>query len=275
MTRLILLLTGIVLLISCRSTKKIQTAISTKDTSVLVAVNSQSLENSKRNDTLVYLHRLLQQVDSSRIRYTTFTAKVNVDYRSGEGRNYNLNAVIRMYKDSAIWMSANALLGIEALRVYITKDSVKVLDKLNKVYTARSVDYLRDLTALPVDLSTLQDLIIGNPVFLDSNVVSYSNHDNIVSVLSVGSFFKNLISFDRDERELVHSKLDDADITRNRTADLTYSDYDDKKGVNFSTKRNITVAEKKKLDIRLDFRQYDFNQGVSFPFNIPRNYDRN
>ena len=75
-----------------------------------------------------------------------------------------------MYKDSAIWLSANAILGIEAMRVLITRDSVKLLDKLNKVYTARSVDYLQDLTSLPLDLPTLQDLIIGNAVFVGFTV---------------------------------------------------------------------------------------------------------
>jgi hypothetical protein len=169
----------------------------------------------------------------------------------------------------------NALLGIDAMRLFITRDSVKLLDKLNKTYTARSVDYLQEVSALPLDLYTLQDLIIGNPVFLDSNVVSYSNGNNQVALLSIGEWFKNLITLMESDMSLVHSKLDDADINRNRTADLTYSDYENKKGVPFSTKRRITVAEKTRLDIRMDFKQYDFNQEVSFPFSVPKNYDRN
>jgi hypothetical protein len=51
---------------------------------------------------------------------------------SGDGKNYDVNATMRMYKDSAIWLSANAVLGIEAMRVLITKDSVKLLNKLDK-----------------------------------------------------------------------------------------------------------------------------------------------
>ena len=89
---------------------------------------------------------------------------------------------------------ANALLGIEAMRVLITKDSVKLLDKLNKTYTARSVSYLQDVTDLPLDLKILQDLIIGNAVFLDSNIVSYSNGNNVINILSVGRWFKNLLT---------------------------------------------------------------------------------
>jgi outer membrane lipoprotein-sorting protein len=160
------------------------------------------------------------------------------------------------------------------MRLFITKDSVKLVDKLNKTYTARRVDYLQEVTSLPLNLYNLQDLIIGNPIFLDSNIVSYSAKNNQIALLSLGELFKNLITVDESNKTLLHSKLDDADPTRNRTADLTYSDYETKKGPLFSTQRRIVVTEKKRLDIKLDFKQYDFNQDVSFPFNIPKNYDR-
>lgn len=271
MKRLIVCMVFIALLASCRSTKKIQTAIAKRDT---VAVVNPPTEN-KKNDTLQWIGAALHRIDSNHINFQTFSAKVKVDYTSSDGKNYDVNANVRMYKDSAIWIAVNALLGIDAMRLYITKDSVKLLDKINKTYTARSVDYLQEVTSLPLDLNVLQDLIIGNPVFLDSNIVSYSVNNNQIAMLSLGEMFKNLLTLNADDKTLLHSKLDDADIARNRTADLTYSDYENKKGVLFSTKRRIVVAEKNRLDIKLDFRQYDFNQDVSFPFTVPKNYDRN
>ena len=268
MTRSLILLASIALLVSCRSTRKIQTAISKKDTMAASA-------DARKNDTMTLINDALRQVDSNQIDFSTFSAKVGIDYQGSDGKKYDVNAVIRMYKDSAIWISANAILGIEAMRVLITRDSIKLLDKLNKNYTARSLDYLQDVTALPLDLKTVQDLIIGNAVFLDSNVVSYSNGNGVVNLLSVGQWFKNLLTLTESDKMILHSKLDDADITKNRTADLTYGDYENKKGRPFSTRRRITIAEQKRLDIKLDFKQYDFNQEVSFPFSIPKNYDRN
>ena len=73
----------------------------------------------------------------------------DVDYRGGDDKHYDVNATIRMHKDSLIWASVNAVLGIEAMRLLITKDSVFLLDKLNKTYTTRSVDYLQEETSLP------------------------------------------------------------------------------------------------------------------------------
>lgn len=81
-----------------------------------------------------------------------------------------------------------------------------------------------------------------------------------------------LITISDPEKLLQSSKLDDLDEQRNRTSYLTYSDYETKKGVAFSKKRTITVSEKKKLGIKLNFKQYEFNETLSFPFNVPKNY---
>jgi hypothetical protein len=104
------------------------------------------------------------------------------------------------------------------------------------------------------------------------NIVYYKKTENQVLISSVGLFFKHLISLSVDNYTLLHSKLDDVDMTRNRTADITYGDYENKTGVNFSTYREITVSEKNKLDIRLNYKQYEFNKELSVSFNIPKNY---
>ncbi len=266
------ILTAIIILsflASCRSTKKISTAIAKRDTATVVTTTSA------KRDSATFITGVVQQINANRLSFTSFSGKLNVDYRSGDGKNYDVNATIRMYKDSAIWLSANAVLGIEAIRVLVTKDSVKLMNKLEKTFTARSIDYLQEVTQLPLDLTILQDLLIGNPVYLDSNIVGYSRSGNAVSITSVGRWFKNLLTVSEDKKELQRSKLDDADKTRSRTAELTYAGYENGKGVPFATRRTIAIAEQKKLDIKLDYKNYEFNNEVSFPFSVPKNFKRN
>ena len=256
---------------SCRSTRKIQTVIAAKDTTSVAVPKGQTHEDSMR-----FIAQAYRGVGSNYINFQTFSAKIEVDYQDAEGKKYNVTAHVRMMKDSVIWMSVRAILGIEGLRAYITRDSVKLLDKQNNLYTARSVAFLQEVTALPLDLASLQDLILGNPVFLDSNnIVSYTQTEQTISLLSIGDYFKNLYTIQKGKSLTESSKLDDLDELRNRTCYLTYNDYEDKKGVNFATKRQIVVTEKKKLDIKLDFKQYDFNETLSFPFSVPRNYKTN
>ena len=92
--------------------------------------------------------------------------------------------------------------------------------------------------------------------------------------MSLGILFKHLITVNREDYTLQHSKLDDVDAIRARTADLTYGDYQVKNGFRFSSFRKITVSEKSKLDIEMEFKQFDFNADLSFPFTIPKNYKR-
>jgi hypothetical protein len=138
-------------LFACRSTKNIQSAIVKKDTVTAPVV---VIDRSKE-DSLVFIKKHYDSIQLNRINYTTFSAKVDVEYRDGDGKKYDVNANIRMYKDSVIWVSVTAILGIEGLRAYITKDSVKLLNKQDKVYTARSVTFLQEVTELPLSLSSL------------------------------------------------------------------------------------------------------------------------
>jgi len=268
---LFILTTAISIFSSCRSTKKIQTAIAKKDTVVTPVVLPTANPHA---DSVAFIREQYSQIMNKRINFTTFSGKIEVDYTDADGKKYDVNAHVRMYKDSVMWISITATLGIEGMRAYITKDSVKLLNKQDKVYTARSVNFLQEVTALPLDLASLQDLLLGNPVFLDSNIVSYSLSPGSISLQSNGDFFKNLFTIAQVDKLIQSSKLDDMNEMRSRTCYLTYNDYEDKQGFNFSTKRTINVAEKKKLDIKLEFKQYQFNETLSFPFSIPKNYKR-
>src|SRR5262249_49197021 len=155
---------------SCRSTRKIQTAIAKKDTVAAPAV----VVDHSRDDSIAFMSNVYESIRKNRIDFTTFSAKIDEEYEDADGNKYDVNVHLRMDKESVIWVSITALLGIEGLRAYITPDSVKILDKQNKVYIARSVSYLQEVTELPLDLHTLQELIIGNPVFFDENILSYS-----------------------------------------------------------------------------------------------------
>jgi hypothetical protein len=253
--------------VSCRPTRKINSAISKKDTAQLVLVS-----NAKR-DSLRFIHQVLGELEKKHIDFKTFSAKIKVEYTDKEGKGPDLTVFTRMIKDSAIWLSINAtVFSYEAFRVLITKDSVKVLNKKDKVVQLRSVSYLQELSQLPFDFQTLQDLIIGNPIYIDSNIVFYRKNELNVSMMSSGQFFKNLLTISNNDYLLQHSKLDDVDVRRNRTCDLTYANYENKNGVYFPTVRKITVAEKSKIDVDMDFKQYSFNETLSLPFSIPRNY---
>ena len=274
MRKSIILSIGVVsIFCSCHSVKKMQKIVEVKDTATTI-INLPPTDHAKE-DSVAFIKGVYKAIQDNHISFTTFSGKIDLDYEDADGKKYNVNAHIRMYKDSVIWLSVTGPLGIEGLRAYITSDSVKLQDKQNKTYTTKSISFLQEASGLPLNLSTLQDLLLGNPVFLDSNITSYSIKGNMVSLQSEGTFFRNLFIIGEPDRLTQSSKLEDMDKQNTRSCYLTYSDYENKQDTRFATKRSINVVEKKRLGIKMDFKQYTFNEKLSFPFTVPKNYTQN
>ncbi len=253
---------------SCRSTKKLQTAVSKKDTTIVTAPAQPAI-----TDTLKGAEEVLKSLDKNKINFKTFSAKIKVEYEDYRGKQPDFNAFVRLYKDSVLWVSINAtFLSIEAFRILITKDNITILNKLDKQVEYHNFDYIENVAHIPLTFSTLQDLVVGNPVYIGDSIVSYRQTENHILLGTISTLFKNLLTISAGNDLLERSKLDDIDIGQNRTADLTYGDYEKDGTFYFPTYRDITIAEKTKVDISLNFKQYEFNNELSFPFTVPKNY---
>jgi len=161
---------------------------------------------------------------------------------------------------------------MEVYRIYISPDSVILLDKREKVVQYRSLDFLQEVTHIPFDFKTLQNMLIGNPVYFDADAAIYRRADGYILGNVAGDLFKNLLTLTGDDASLLRSKLDDVDLNRSRTAFIQYDNYVDVDSMHFSTKRQISISEKNKLEIDLDFKQFEFNKDLSVNFNVPKNY---
>jgi hypothetical protein len=256
--------------IACHTTKKINQAIAPRDTTNIVATKNTS------EDSILFVNSVKEGLKKNYIDFKTFSAKIKVDIEDAQGKQPDITAVVRIIKDSAIWISLSAtFLNFEVFRVLITKDSVIVLNKQKKEVQYRSLDYLQEVTEIPFDFKTIQNLLIGNPIFFNDSNVTFRNLGNYILASSAENDFKNLLTISSDKNQILHCKLDDIDISRNRTADITYDEFSDVNGKPFSTYRAIVVSEKNKLDLRMNFKQFEFNKDLSVSFSIPKNYKKN
>src|SRR5882762_8806081 len=175
---------GMVSVNSCRTTKHISKAIAPKkDTTVNVVPNITSAA-----DSLKMIQETMVGLQKHYIDYKSFNAKIKVDWEDSKGRQPDLSAVVRIMKDSAIWISISAtILNLEAYRMLITKDSVILMNIREKEVQYRSLDYLQDVTEIPFDYKTIQDLLVGNPIFMDSTIVAYKKSDDRILISTVGT----------------------------------------------------------------------------------------
>lgn len=252
--------------VSCRTTKQINKVIAPKDSTAVV-------NKSAKDSAFIQINKDILDFKKNYIDFNTFSAKIKAEVETSKEKLPDLTAVVRIQKDKAIWMSVSAtFLSIEVYRVLITPDSVILLNKKDKEVQYRSLDYLQEVTQIPFDFKTLQDMLIGNAVFYNDTIQSSRRVNNFILLSTVGKYFKHLLTLADDTKLLVHSKLDDVDITRNRTADISYGDYEIAGGFLFSTSRRIIISEKNKIDMNLKFRQVEFNKELPMTFNIPKNY---
>lgn len=265
MKKLIFFFAIVVGMISCRSTRQLSTVVAKKDSAVVVI-------NPAESDSAKSVRSTLAKIKGKQIKFTTFSSKVKVDYSDDKNRRFDFNAFLRMKKDSAIWISIIAALNIEAYRVMITPDSLVIMDKINRTIQRKPLSYLQEITKVPFDYHTLEDLIIGNPIYLEKTIVAYADQGEKLSLSTVGEAFKHILTVSKNDLSVLFSKLDDVDVTRSRTANLSYAEYKMSGTWLFSEVRNISLSEKTKLDVVLDFKQVEFEKTLSFPFSIPKNY---
>ncbi len=256
-------------LLSCRSTKKIQKAIGKKPEEKVLSVALPT-----HQDTIQMAHSLLDSVSLRQGTYTTFSAKIKVEYNNEKGKQPDFIANIRMHKDSLVWISIGNDIGIEGLRVLIDKDSIRVIDKLANTYQVRPVTSIQEISQLPFMLSDLQGLLVGTPVFFNrDSILSYENNSNALTLISTGEQFRHLLTVGINYL-LEKSKLDDVNPVLNRTASIAYKEYEEKNGIFFSTFREIFISTKGTLGIKLKFKDYRFNESLTYPFTIPKKFKR-
>ncbi len=264
-----------VFVFSCKTVQKtqvIQEAISKKDTTPTIVISE-----APKVDSAAIVKDILSKVVKSKIDFNTFNAKIKVSYESAENSN-NYTAYLSMKKDSIIIIKiSGTFLGIPGLgmEAKIKKDSVVVVQLVgDKSVMNRPISYLQDVIEIPFDFTTLQDLLIGNPIFIDSNVVSYKAGANQLTVMMVGEVFKHLVTLSNGDYKVMHSKLDDVDIQRNRTGDIIFGSYLPMGPYQFATYRSISIAEKSKLNIYLEFKEFGLNEPLKYNFDVPKKYKR-
>jgi hypothetical protein len=262
MMKLIYTVLVISVLASCTAAKKAQ------QVKPVMAADTTKTTIVEAPETVASVLSKLNHID-----YNTFSGKADVDYTS-DGKGTGFNIKLQMYKDSLIWISVTGPLDIEGARALITKDSVKIINKLQREYILTSISYLQEKTGLPLDLKTMQDLLIGNPVFLDKDSSTYIKNNGNIEITSQTKYFKNFLVALLPGYLPSSSKLDDIDANRNRSAELYYSNYQMTDKANFSQTRNIKVNYKKVIAVHIDFKSWKFNQELNTHFSIPSGYTK-
>ena len=90
----------------------------------------------------------------------------------------NLFSSIRIRKDSAIWMSIKAPLGIELFRILITNDSVYYMNITESTYENKAISYLSQQFKIDINYKQIQELLLGVPSIPNQKYNLIDNNTN-------------------------------------------------------------------------------------------------
>jgi len=97
-----------------------------------------------------------------------FTAQLKGQAQLND-KTYPISAQLRMRQDSVIWISVSAILGLEAARIHLTPDSVKLINRLNSTYFIGDVKELTKRYNLHLSFHEIQNVLLGKHSFSNSN----------------------------------------------------------------------------------------------------------
>jgi len=110
--------------------------------------------------------KLVEDLSQSQLQYEWFNAKIATTVSNGDAKK-SFKTIVKMRKDSVIWVSVAPLLGIEVARIIITPDSLKFIDKIHNEYFKGDLQYLKKERNIDVEFGVLQELLVANALMFD------------------------------------------------------------------------------------------------------------
>jgi hypothetical protein len=249
--------------IACNSSKKAATANKTPD---LVA------KGGGDNTVLSPKENFFAGLDNNYRSPNWFVGKANISVEV-QGNAVSLNGTILLRKDSAMLLILKKF-GIEAVRALVTKDSVRVINRISGEYMIHPLSYLTETFNIPADFKVLQDVIIGNPPFLDKKVATYTQKDSTCTLTNVTKDLNSEYFFEAQSYNLRTVKLKQME-TQN-TLLLKYSSYHDVNSKPWSYTRFIEAndLETGRSVAQIDFTEIELNVPKTLRCEIPQRYKR-
>ena len=130
--------------------------------------------------------------------WNTFSAKGSADLSFGASGSLSASTQLRMVRGEVLQISVRIILGIEVARLYMTPDSLFLVNKMQKQYVAASLQEIGERLSSPVSLQTVQDALLGRIFLLNSANNAYGIDD--FEVMESGSSRWSLSPKRQDER---------------------------------------------------------------------------
>ena len=225
-------------------------------------------EISEENITTQYL---MQKLNEQAIDYEWFEGRSKMRYIDMT-QNRSVKTVIRMRKDSLIWMSFQ-LFGIEGARIKMTPDSVYVLNRINKQYAIQPLSLVEEMINIPADFNALQSLLIGNPVLYPEAIYNLEKKDSFY-LLNTDTILNTTYNIEKKSYIINSLTLQNESKQKVEMSFYNYQTLENDRF--FSMLRDIFISSPTKgnASVEIEYNKVTFDIPKSTTFNIPDSYEK-
>jgi hypothetical protein len=229
---------------------------------------------------------LLDSVLAHQVAFHFLSAKASVSYVDHNNDETSFSVTLRAAKDSLIWISVTPLLGIEAARVLISRDSVHLLDRLHHTLVSRDYRFLEDMLKTHVDFQMLQSMLVGNyfsgtgkPILSETTAEMFyllstlpaADTPHIAGAMYPGHSSYQDYWIDNTFR-IAKTKIQDDSQQRSLAVD--YGSFQTFNNSIIPTTIRIAVTADKPARIAIDYARIGEDPSITFPFYVPEKYTR-
>lgn len=217
---------------------------------------------------------LLQKLENQDVdKINTLSARATI-YAENEGMAVEAYANLIWIRDSVLWLNVKKL-GIEAARALITRDSVFILNRLEKTYQVMAIDALQREYSLPEGFPLLQQLLLGS-AWLSADMDLQASVKDSLHRLS-GSNAQFTADYRLEEGSFVLRKEVFLQKRDSRLLAVQFGQFAKLSGAGiFPYLRRIEMFSPETGNARLDleFSDVEINEPKSYRFEIPPHYQR-
>lgn len=215
------------------------------------------------------------------VEFRYLTAKSKISFKSEKQEIDNASVTIRIQQDSLIWVSVSKL-GIEAARILITRDSIMILDKINRAYAVADFATLSRQFSFSLSYPLLQALIVGNLPLPDRIAQKSKSKDEANYLLLRQQEGTVLVENYIDETDHKLKKLLMTQQPANNTLRVAYADFIAVDSFLFPFSSVLTLDYRAQTDgqlsqtvLRSKYNKVELiDKNPGFPFTVPATYQR-
>lgn len=202
-----------------------------------------------------------------------------------ESNSFSFN--MRIKKDTLIWVSISPALGIEALRVMITPDSIWVMNRINKEYFKTTYTYVNQIMSSTFDFDMLQAFLVGNDFEYYDNTafkasLDFSNYElstigrrklrRYIETTNNLKLLKQKITLSPDNFKILKQTIEEKDT--DRKLEVKYSDFESYNNQFYAKTLKCEVNSNKKMNLDITYEKVEAVDTLEFPFTIPSKYTK-